>query len=146
MVSLPIPNALEAARQAGYRCPKCKKQLIRTGRQNNLAAPSIDHILPQVRGGRLFLRCGTRNWRLLCVGCNSFLATCGHCPGAVAAVEAVAADSLIERQAIARRWRMGTIARHADAAGTRLRAAGPSHRLVLQDDAGPTIAALWPSG
>ena len=64
----------------------------------------------------MFIHGRVRNWRLLCVGCNNFLAICGHCPGAVAAVEAVAAAMTQDRRTVAAKWRMHALATLADRA------------------------------
>ncbi|HUY05010.1 MAG TPA: hypothetical protein VMV33_17160 [Rhodocyclaceae bacterium] len=73
--------------------------------------PSLDHILPRVRGGRDLLHGDVRNTRLMCQDCNGLLAACGQCLGALAAVSSVAADVDVARKTIARRWRLAEIER-----------------------------------
>ena len=138
-----VPSPREASRLAGYRCPRCNVAMVKTSRTPNPRAPSIDHILPKVRGGRMFIHGDVRNWRLLCCGCNNFLAICGHCPGAVAAVKAVATDKVQHRRAVASAWRMHALAMQTDGVGG-AHLNKPAHRLVHQDSAPtPTMADVW---
>ena len=78
--------------------------------------PTINHILPKARGGTDTLHGGARNWELMCIECNAFLALCGHCPGAAAAVEAVSSRAPGNRHTVAVLWGMPLRAMEADRA------------------------------
>lgn len=70
---------------------------------------SIDHILPQVRGGTNLLHGDVRNTVVICQACNSWRADCVHCWAMAACIEAVSDSTGEERRAVYRRWGLGSV-------------------------------------
>ncbi len=90
----------------GTPCPLCGVTM--TVPSHRPSAVSRDHILPRERGGRFVIHGDTRNRRLICVGCNGRLGTCGHCVGALACVYAVSGPT--SPLAVIQAWGMGVVA------------------------------------
>lgn len=89
------------------RCPRCRSPY--EGGTSAIHRKSRDHILPQARGGRLFIHGGVSNVEVMCQACNSLRAACGHCWGVVACVLTVAMAQSVVASTILRRWKMHEI-------------------------------------
>lgn len=81
-------------RRIGAACPYCnrtmtKGQPARPGQRQRLSTHSWQHILPRRRHS-VPLWMTEMNLRPCCLGCNELLAKVGDCPGALAAVRAIA--------------------------------------------------------
>lgn len=82
------------------RCPICLREMS-SRHPSNERRPSRDHILPLSEGGRNV----PDNIRIVCARCNTLLAACGHCIGAVACVLTVDRNGF----ATAALWRLAAL-------------------------------------
>lgn len=88
-------------------CPRCGISYNLAGpATSDPTAPSRDHILPKVRGGRDTIHGGVPNVVIICRTCNAWRGSCGHCWGAAACVDAVAASDGATRREVFRRWEL----------------------------------------
>lgn len=87
------------------RCPRCRVPYSYVS-VDDPHRQSRDHILPQVRGGKFIIHGDTRNIEIMCQACNGWRASCGHCWGLAACIDAVARDLHVTRETILRRWRV----------------------------------------
>jgi hypothetical protein len=98
-------------RESKRICPMCRHEM--NGKHYSDLRRSRDHILPREWGGRDWMWKGedgaTRNIRTMCAGCNSKLATSGHCVGAMACILAVCRDDLADFFTVYHRWGMGKV-------------------------------------
>ncbi len=96
---------------AGLRdCPLCKipMTILHVDGLGARRRMSKDHILPRAwGGGRLGLIAVNIRW--ICQQCNQHLAACGHCIGALACIQQVAAESCVSFSNVYKSWRMGVV-------------------------------------
>jgi hypothetical protein len=99
----------------GDPCPQCGERMLPSTDIQRRRRWSRDHIFPREMGGAFLMDPHpdgpTRNWRVMCQGCNEQLAVCGHCVAALACARTVAADLNRSAESIARRWMMLYVAR-----------------------------------
>lgn len=65
---------------------------------------SRDHIIPRRTGARLYLPCGTRNWRWACQHCNNMREHAGDCAAVAIMARGVARDAGLKDRHVLAAW------------------------------------------
>lgn len=91
-------------------CPVCNGVMAKANAAgSNPRRRTVDHMLPQVRGGQNLMYGDTRNTRIMCQACNQGIEAAGYCIAAFACATDVARSRRVKVNVIMREWRFGML-------------------------------------